>query len=112
VSIVVLNIGFLFNRTFTPLRDYSLRSDVFDAIQSKVSFVVPVPYPYLQGLDWIIERERNNAGFGPVYLLGEARVNEGFPGYYFVVFLKVLATQIIFWRIVVYFWTNPQENFE
>jgi hypothetical protein len=106
VSIVVINIGFLFNRTFTPLRDYALRSDVFDAIQSKVSFVVPVPYPYLQGLDWIIERERNNAGFGPVYLLGEVRVNQGFPGYYFVVFLlKVpLATQIILLlALVVYF---------
>jgi hypothetical protein len=113
VSIVVLNLGFLFNRTFTPLRDYSLRSDVFDAIQSKVSFVVPVPYPYLQGLDWIIERERNNAGFGPVYLLGEARVNEGFPGYYFVGFLlKVpLATQIILLlALVVYFWDESRRK--
>jgi 4-amino-4-deoxy-L-arabinose transferase-like glycosyltransferase len=96
-AIFIINAGFLFNRTFTPLRDYSLRSDLFKSIQSKISFVVPVPYPYLEGLDWIIQREGSNEGFGHIYLLGETRYNKGFPGYYFVAFLlKVpIATQII-----------------
>jgi hypothetical protein len=84
VSVLVINVGFLFNRTFTPLRDYSFRSNLFQSIQSKTSFVVPVPYPYLEGLDWIIQREQDNEGFGYIYLLGETRFREGFPGYYFV----------------------------
>jgi hypothetical protein len=97
VGIFIINVGFLFNRTFIPLRDYSFRSDLFEAIQSKLSFVVPVPYPYLEGLDWIVQREGTNEGFGHIYLLGETRYNKGFPGYYFVAFLlKVpIATQII-----------------
>jgi hypothetical protein len=97
VSILIINVGFLFNRTFTSLRNYSFRSELFRSIQSKVSFVVPVPYPYLEGLDWVIQRERTNTGFGRVYLLGETRFAQGFPGYYFIAsLLKVpISTQII-----------------
>jgi hypothetical protein len=93
----MINIGFLFNRTFIPFHDYAFRSELFTSIQSRISFVVPVPYPYLEGLDWIIQRERSSSGFGPNYLLGETRVREGFPGYYFLAFLlKVpITTQII-----------------
>lgn len=97
VSMIIINVGFLFNRTFTSLSDYSFRSDLFRSIQSKISFVVPVPYPYLEGLDWVIQRERTNTGFGRVYLLGETRFAAGFPGYYMIAsLLKVpIATQII-----------------
>lgn len=97
VGTLIINVGFLFNRTFTSLRDYYFRSDLFRSVQSEISFVVPVPYPYLEGLDWIVQRERTNQGFGHIYLLGETRYGKGFPGYYFVAFLlKVpIATQII-----------------
>lgn len=105
LGIAIINMGFLFNRTFTHLRDYSFRSDLFQSVQSRVSFVVPTPYPYLEGLDWIIQRENDNEGFGRIYLLGETRFGQGFSGYYFVVFLlKVpIATQIIlFLALIVY----------
>jgi hypothetical protein len=97
VSLIIINVGFLFNRTFTSLRDYSFRSGLFRSIQPKVSFIVPVPYPYLEGLDWVIQRERTNTGFGRIYLLGETRFAEGFPGYYFIAsLLKVpIATQMV-----------------
>jgi hypothetical protein len=97
VGILIINVGFLFNRTFTSLRDYYFRSDLFESVQSEISLVVPVPYPYLEGLDWIVQRERTNQGFGHIYLLGETRYGKGFAGYYFVAFLlKVpIATQII-----------------
>jgi 4-amino-4-deoxy-L-arabinose transferase-like glycosyltransferase len=97
ISILIINLGFLFNRSFTPLREYSFRSDLFKAAQSEVSFVVPVPYPYLEGLDWIAQREHDNEGFEHIYLLGETRFGQGFPGYYFVAsLLKVpIATQIV-----------------
>lgn len=107
MGILIINIGFLFNRTFIPLGDYAFRSELLNSIQSKISSVIPVPYPYLEGLDWIIQRERSHSGFGPVYLLGETRYNQGFHGYYFVAFLlKVpVATQIILlFALVVYFW--------
>ncbi len=97
VSIIIINLGFLFNRTFASFSDYYFRSDLFQSLQTKISFIVPVPYPYLDGLDWIIQRERTNTGFGRIYLLGETRFAEGFPGYYFIAsFLKVpIATQLI-----------------
>jgi hypothetical protein len=97
ITILIINLGFLFNRSFTPLRDYNFRSDLFKSLQSRVSFVVPVPYPYLEGLDWIAQREHDNEGFGRIYLFGQTRFGQGFPGYYFAAaLLKIpLATQII-----------------
>lgn len=97
VSIAIINAGFLFNRSFTSFDNYSFRSDLFRSIQSKISFTVPVPYPYLEGLDWVIQRERTNTGFGRIYLMGETRFARGFPGYYVIAsLLKVpIATQVI-----------------
>jgi 4-amino-4-deoxy-L-arabinose transferase-like glycosyltransferase len=97
VSIVSINIGFLFNRTFTPLKDYQFKSELFQSIQSKIDIVVPTPYPFLEGVDWITYKERTNIGYGRIYLLGETRFGQGFPGYYFVASaLKVpIATQIV-----------------
>ena len=97
ISVAIINIGFLFNRTFTSFSDYDFRSNLFKSIQSKTSFAVPVPYPYLEGLDWVLDRERTNTGFGGIYLLGELRFGKGFPGYYFIAsLLKVpIATQIV-----------------
>ena len=106
ISILIINVGFLFNRSFKPLRAYSFRSDLFKSVQSKVSFPVPVPYPYLEGLDWITQREHDNQGFGRIYLLGQTRLGQGFPGYYFVASLLKLpiTTQIILiTALIVYF---------
>lgn len=112
VSIIIINFGFLFNRTFTSLRDYSFRSELFRSVQSKISFRVPVPYPYLEGLDWIIQRERTNTGFGRIYLLGETRFAKGFPGYYFIASaLKVpIATQVVLFCALFVYWRDRQRK--
>ena len=112
VSIIIINLGFLFNRTFASFSDYYFRSDLFQSLQSKISFIVPVPYPYLDGLDWIIQRERTNTGFGRIYLLGETRFAEGFPGYYFIAsFLKVpIATQFILLSAFVIYLSDRQRR--
>jgi hypothetical protein len=95
--IVFINVGFVFYQSFLSLKDYQFSSDAFRALQ-RVSALqnvrVPFPYPYLQGLDLISSREQ--AGWR-IYLLGQLRVGQGFPGYYFVAsVLKVpIATQII-----------------
>jgi hypothetical protein len=101
VSILIINIGFLFNRTGNPISSYKFRSDTFNRIQSRIMSIsdlpVPLPYPYLQGLDDVRQRERSGRGYGNIYLFGQLN-KEGFPGYYFYAFVyKVpLATQIIF----------------
>jgi hypothetical protein len=100
ISIAIINIGFLFNQTMTPLEDYVFRSELFQNIQEKLAPIgavpVPVPYPYLEGLDWVQARERTGTGYGNIYLLGELHSGENFKGYYVAAsLLKVpIATQI------------------
>ncbi len=104
--ILVLNFGYVFNRTFTPIGTYDFGSRVFRTIQFRTikavpvlkGFPIPTPYPYLQGLDQMLVTNSTGVRYGPVYLLGQVHADgRGFMGYYFVAsFLKVpIATQII-----------------
>jgi len=98
--LLLINVGFLFNRTFVALRKYDFESDLFTSLQNiKIArnFHAPVPYPYLQGLDRVMFKERIGAGIGAIYLLGQLHIGQGFAGYYFVASaLKVpIATQLI-----------------
>ena len=101
ISVLIINVGFLFNKTFTPLEDYTFRSKLFQTVQSKMAAVgflpVPTPYPFLEGLDWVQARERSGAGYGRLYMMGELRRGENFKGYYiFASLLKMpIAAQII-----------------
>jgi len=101
IVLFVINVGFLFNRTFTPFGEYTFYSDFFRNIQNEFPlldhFPVPVPYPYLNGLDLISFNERNSSSYGNIYLLGQVSAVKGFPGYFIVAsLLKVpIATQII-----------------
>jgi hypothetical protein len=56
-----------------------------------------VPYPYLEGLDWVLDTEQRAGRYGNVYLLGHLSKPRGFPGYYFVASaLKVpIATHVL-----------------
>jgi hypothetical protein len=103
VGILMINIGFLFNRTFTMLKDYKFRTESFKSLQTKINFPVPTPYPYLDGFEWIIFDERTNYEYGNLYLLGEVHDVEGFNGYYIVASTvkTPIATQIIFWAAVI-----------
>jgi 4-amino-4-deoxy-L-arabinose transferase-like glycosyltransferase len=88
LALGAVNAGFLFNRTGTPLADYALRSRPFQSFQRRHPVLsrapIPLPYPYVEGLDWVIQRERTGEGYGNIYLLGETRKGQGFAGYYFV----------------------------
>ncbi|MGB7874947.1 MAG: glycosyltransferase family 39 protein [Anaerolineales bacterium] len=101
ISIFVINIGFLFNKTFTPFGNYEFRSQTFQSLQSGLPWLekapIPTPYPYLEGLDWVMRREQTGDGYGSIYLLGQLRNGRGFKGYYFIAYLlKVpIATQIV-----------------
>jgi hypothetical protein len=99
-TLAVVNAGFLGDRTGTPLGRYELRSDVFQRLQGipgLASLPVPLPYPYLQGLDLVRYRERVNKGFGKIYLFGRLREREGFKAYYLYAYLfkAPLAAQLL-----------------
>lgn len=104
VSILLINAGFLFNKSFTPLSKFEFKSALFKEAQ-RVPLLkeipVPVPYSYLQGLDWIKYHVDTGSGFGNLYLLGKIKESggghcEGFKGYYFYAFLfkEPLAIQL------------------
>ena len=107
VSIVAINLGFGFDGIGTPLSRYSLKDPFFKRLQATPiigNLPLPLPVPYVQGLDLIKFEERMGQGWRNIYMAGNVRVNRGdgtlrgFPGYYFyAAFFKVpIATQIIF----------------
>lgn len=111
VSIVIINIGFLFTDTFKPFSEYQFRSDVFQNLQQRLSFIVPVPYPYLEGLDWVVQRERTGVGYGLIYLFGTLQ-DKGFPGYYFIASLykEPIATQLLVAAAFVSYFLSKQKR--
>lgn len=101
ISLLVINLGFLGNRTFVKFGDYQFKSRPFNDVQTRYPLLksvrVPVPYPFLEGLDWVKYNEETGKSYGAIYLFGQLKRGEGFPGYYFFAFLyKVpIATMIL-----------------
>ena len=101
ICLGVINIGYLFNRSFTLFKDYQFESDRFQYLQTGLAVLgnvpVPTPYPYLQGLDLVFYREGTGTGYGNIYLLGMLHQVQGFKGYYLVasLFKVPIAIQII-----------------
>jgi hypothetical protein len=102
VSILMINIGFLFNKTFMRFGAYEFSSQLLGGIQSGLPVLnnlpVPVPFPYLEGFDLTYYYGEEGLAFGNIYLLGELRDGqEGFKGYYFITsFFKMpIAAQLI-----------------
>jgi hypothetical protein len=120
VSILMINLGFGFNGIGTPLSGYSLKDPLFKKLQETPMIghiPLPLPVPYIQGLDLCKFEERMGQGFGNIYMAGKLRVNHhdgtlrGFPGYYFyaALFKVPIATQIIFMAaLLAYFWRRDQ----
>jgi 4-amino-4-deoxy-L-arabinose transferase-like glycosyltransferase len=98
-SVFVINLGFLFNRSGTALGNYQFKSGFFQSIQHISPVLnripIPLPYPYLEGLDWVMFYERTGENIASIYLLGEIRKGAGFPGYYLVAFLLKVPIPIL-----------------
>jgi Dolichyl-phosphate-mannose-protein mannosyltransferase len=74
--ILVANAGFCFDRSLTPLKSYRFYSEPFLQLQKVPvlrSFPVPLPYPFLQGLDMLKYHDESGLTYGKIYLLGELR---------------------------------------
>lgn len=107
VSALMINLGFCFDGFGTPLSRYTFKDPVFKKLQTTPiigSLPLPLPVPYVQGLDLVKFEERMGEAFGNIYMAGEVRMNHhdgtlhGFPGYYFyaALFKVPIATQIVF----------------
>jgi 4-amino-4-deoxy-L-arabinose transferase-like glycosyltransferase len=112
ISIAIINAGFLFKRSMVAFGDYEFRSANLRAMQSRLSFLghvpVPVPYPYLGGLDWGKMREETGRGFGSMYLFGRLKQVGGFKAYYFFTFLfkEPIGFQVLMVLAAVLFFRN------
>jgi 4-amino-4-deoxy-L-arabinose transferase-like glycosyltransferase len=101
IALLVVNAGFLFSGTFKTLGAYQFRSQMFQTLQHALgwlhSFPIPLPDPYIDGLDYVRYREHEARGFGNMYLLGELHPDRGFPGYFLIASLfKVPIAILIF----------------
>lgn len=87
IILLIVNAGYFFNGSGTPLGGFQFRSTFFEHVQARLGrlahFPVPLPYPYLQGLDLVKFRDEIGYGFGRIFLLGRLS-SHGFPGYYFI----------------------------
>ena len=109
VSALIINVGFLGFHTFVPLGSYTFAAPEFRAVQSALAplgrLPVPVPAPYVRGLDIVYGAER--LGAWNMYLLGQLGKDgvpgRPFPEYYPVVWLyKVpIAAQLLFLAAIV-----------
>ncbi len=82
ISLLTINMGYLFNGSFKSMKDYSFQSDSLKSLSETFSFLesFPVPFPadYIEGIDRqraIMESQH------PVYLNGEWSL-KGYPQYY------------------------------
>ena len=107
VSVLIINLGFVFDGIGTPLSGYAFKDPFFKKLQATPvlrNIPLPLPVPYLQGLDLIKYEERMGIAWGNLYMAGKLRVNHhdgtlrGFPGYYFyaALFKVPIAKQVIF----------------
>jgi len=90
VALVVINLGFLGDGTGTSLRDQNFESPQFRELRKLpvlARLPLPVPRPFVEGLDRVFHRERNGGGSGNIYFLGELRSpgSEGFLTYFLVI---------------------------
>lgn len=115
-SILIINLGFLFNDTFKPFGEYKFVSVTFNNIQASLPILhnlpIPIPFPYLQGLDWMRNTEQTGSLYGNIYLLGNVSTLKGFPGYYIIAsVLKVpIATQIFLLLAFITYFTHKDRR--
>jgi len=93
IILFIINLGFLFNHPGKNLDDLKMSSQTFTKLQNSFigSIPLPVPEPYIVGLDQTTYMNDLGAGDPNVsdanYLLGKKRAGMGFWYYYLVVFV-------------------------
>ena len=91
-SAAVISAGFLFEGAGAPLGSYAFKSRFFAAARARAGplarLPLPLPAPYLEGLDWSRHYDETGGVSGNLYLFKELRPRgTGFPGYYLAAFV-------------------------
>jgi len=108
ISVLIINGGYLFSQSFLPLNEYTFISKPMRLISSLFyhALPVPLPYDYLQGLDFQLAHSEGNHPFYISYLMGEHSLN-GWWFYYLIAFLiknpfalliLIIITVFVWWR--------------
>lgn len=118
INLLIINIGFLFYQTFMPLKDYVFVSRMFNAVQQGLSFLgnipVPVPSPFLLGMDSVKYIDEMGGGFPEssfprVSIIGFSEPGKSYWFYYIVtMFFKTPLPTLIFFIIA--FWYIFKKN--
>jgi hypothetical protein len=101
--LVIVNAGYWGQDTFRPLARCHFRSAQFQDVRSRILRIaptarVPVPWAYVEGLDWVLANERGGTN---VYLRGQfgrdGVPGRPFPQFYAVAWLykEPIATQLL-----------------
>ncbi len=107
ITLLVINAGFLGDDTFTSLEDQTFESPPFRDLRKVpllASIPLPVPRPFLEGLDRVFHRERSGGGSGNLYLQGELRApgSEGFMTYFLVTgFFKTPIPNLVAFSVTI-----------
>ncbi len=113
INIAVINFGFRFDRTLMSLEQYEFKSNMFQSLQ-KIPVIktipIPLPYPYVDGIDWIKFYEKSRGPYSDSYLFGELRP-QGFNGYFFYAsFFKVpISIQIVILLSTLFYLKNRDQ---
>jgi hypothetical protein len=121
-TILIINLTFSFERTFTKFGDYNFASRSLKNLQTSAKLLnnlpVPVPYSYLMGLDFGKFKQETAAGNAPTYLLGKVGLengkNKGFKEYFLIalLFKMPIATQLLLFLGILNLWRyRPYVNF-
>jgi len=114
--LVLTNVAYCFDRTFASLSSYHFESASFLRLQRMPVLrkaLVPLPYPFLQGLDMMKYSDDMGITYGNIYLLGQLRsVHDpqfhNFKSYYAVAlfFKEPIALQILFFLGLIWICQN------
>ena len=118
ITILVINLGYIFNSSGKSLDEYNLASKTFTSLRNSFvgSIPLPLPKPYIEGLDIINYMNELGAGHQYVsdanYLLGEKRIAKGFWHYYLVVFIfkTPLITLLLFVAAIVFLFVRKEKQ--
>ena len=114
INLLIINLGYFFNGSFTTLGDYHFMSNLFQGLQQifPASLSLPFPKPFVDGLDMAKYYDQVGGGidkvssFGKVTILGEAKTAGSFWYYYFVsIFYKTPIAYFVFfvWNSIILF---------
>jgi hypothetical protein len=121
VSILVINIGFLFNNTGKKWGDYNFASQRFQKLQQTFTVFnnlpIPLPQPYVQSFDYAAFNEETPPGiekkssYGQGYLLGKPVGGKPYPTYYLIciAYKLPIATIIILIAAFIFYFINRKQ---